>query len=126
MAKTGGAVTKLQDKAKRNAMRVRMGTFKPIISRNTSPFHDKRIAYIVHQRTVCGVISARSGEYVQEPRAIAPAETFYGDGLPDDSLDGFKVPKTNAERAAADKRPPLNDEMVEGWKPQAWRGRRYS
>lgn len=114
MAKTGATVAKLMEKSKRNAMAQRMGTNKPMISRVASTYHEKLVALRDHQASIAGGFN---------PSA---AETFHGDGLPDEVIVGSKnwigarVAKTTAERAAEDKRPPLKSEMVEGWTPKAF------
>jgi hypothetical protein len=108
MAKTGGAVAKLEEKSKRNAVRFKLGTIKPMISRTKAPFHEKLVAYDAHRKLIAN--------------GINPAPVFEGTGLPDEVV---KVPKTNAERAEADKRAPLKDEMVAGWKPRPF-GKRWA
>lgn len=124
MAKTGGAVQKLAEKTKRNGVRFKMGSFKPLLGRTKSAFSDKQVSLADHKRAIFGVISRRTGEWLQLPRMIGPVETFKGDGLPDDSLATAKAPKTMQERALEDKRNPLKGEMVEGWKPRPF-GRRH-
>lgn len=122
MSKTGRAVAKLQLKSKANAMKFRMGTHKPIITRTTTPFHEKALAFRDHVRAIHGLVV--HGVVVDEGgRNPPPADTFRGDGLPDDSLAAIKPPKSMKERADADKRRPLKDEMVEGWKPQRYEPR---
>lgn len=114
MAKTGGAVQKLQDKAQRNAARFKMGSFKPVISRTKTPFAEKQVVYEQFASAIAAGFNP------------GPAECFRGDGLPDDSLSAIKAPKTNQERADADKRQPLKGEMVEGWRPRAFGKRNRS
>jgi hypothetical protein len=125
MASNGGAITKLQDKAKRNAMAKRMGTIKPILTRTKTPFADKAMAFAEHKRAIHGHMV--NGVMVDEGgRNPPPAMTFWGDGLPDEVIPGsknwshVKAAKTNAERAAADKRNPIKSEVRDGWKPQSY------
>ena len=99
-SKSGGAVAKLAEKSKRNAVKFKLGSIKPMISRTKTPFHEKAIAYEAHRKLIA--------------LGINPAPIFEGTGLPDEVV---RVPKTNQERADADKRRPLKDEMVQGWKP---------
>jgi hypothetical protein len=126
--KSGGPVAKLVEKNKRNAMNFRMGTNKPITSRSSSSYHEKAEAFKVHKERIHGFQHGRfinEGGYNPAPPVTYDKDgehivTFRGDGLPDDSLGGFKAPKTNAERAAEDKRAPIKSEVREGWKPQRY------
>lgn len=125
MAKTGRAVAKLVEKDKRRATTLALGAHRAVVTRTRASYHDKREAFEVHKRLIHGY---HHGTFVNEggitpcPPVTYDAKgnhvvTFRGDGLPDDSLGGIKAPKTMAERAAEDKRRPLKDEMIEGWKP---------
>lgn len=103
MAKTGGWCKKLMDKSRANATNNKLGRQRAIITRNKSPYADKRVVFNEHAKAIQGGHNP------------GPAETFRGDGLPDDSLAALKPPKTNAERAEQDKRAPLDDEMRSDW-----------
>jgi hypothetical protein len=120
MAKTGGWCKKLMDKSKSNASHLKLGRQRALIARppaKASTYHDKLVALEAHKRAIHGLVIR--GVVVEEGgRNPAPAECFAGDGLPDDSLAATKPPKTNAERAKADKRNPLKHEMRNGWKPE--------
>lgn len=116
MAKTGGAVAKLAEKGKRNAIAKRLGTFRAVITRTNSTHHEKVVAYEAHRRLIrdhfinpCPPVT-----YDAKGKHIV---TFRGDGLPDDSLGAVKAPKTMAERAEADDRKPLKSEWKAGWRP---------
>jgi len=112
MSKNGGAITKLQDKAKRNVLARKMGTIKPLVTRTASTFSEKRVALIEHR------------ERIERGSNPAAAECFRGDGLPDEVIPGSKnwvsakPPKSNQERAAEDKRNSLRSEWREGFRVQ--------
>lgn len=121
MSKTGGAVTKLQDKAKRNAMHFRMGRHRPVIVRTKTQFADKQVALLEHKRAIHGLVVIHGDREIvldHGGRNPGPAECFAGDGLPDDSLGALKAPKSNQERAEADKRNSIKSEVCEGWRPR--------
>ena len=108
----GGAVAKLSEKRKRMGTNHALGTIRALMTRppaKSSTYADKRNVYEQHARAIMDGYN---------PGA---AETFRGDGLPDDSLDAVKPPKTNAERAKEDKRPPIKAEAREGWRPQPYK-----
>ena len=111
--RNGGAVAKLTDKLKHRAMRAHLGTHKSILTRvgTKATHHEKALAFLQHQRAIHGLVV--NGVQVLEG-GRNPGPVFEGTGVPDELP---KRIKTTAERAADDKRRPLKDEMVEGWKP---------
>lgn len=131
MAKAGGAVQKLQLKAQQRSVRLSKGTFKPLIARIDATHHEKAIAYRAHQEMIENGInpgpvddyalvvklSAKTGKPMKAKLMRVHS------GVPDEVT---RTPKTNAERAAADKRAPIKSEMRDGWKPQPYAGRRWS
>lgn len=125
MAKTGGAVQKLSLKMQQRSTRLHKGTFKPLIARIDATYHEKVVAMKVHREMIHGrEIVRRDGTIDHVGGGINPTAVFEGTGLPDEVT--VKAPKTNQERAAADKRNSLKSEWRDGFRPQAWAGRRWS
>ncbi|WP_454627747.1 hypothetical protein [Bradyrhizobium cenepequi] len=114
MASSGNTwMKKLEAKAARFKRRQNGNTFEPLLNRTSSTHHEKAVALKAQKDLLHGF---RHGRFVNKGgvRIIAIVD---GTGVPDEVI---KAPKTNAERAAADKRPPLKDVMVQGWKPRPY------
>jgi hypothetical protein len=116
--RTGGAVSKLSDKAKRMGTNRALGTIRAVVTRTNTPFNEKRVAFEAHRRLI-------TEHYINlGPRVTivkadgTTATTFRGDGLPEEVT---RRVKTMAERAKEDKRPSIKDEAREGWKPQPFK-----
>ncbi len=113
MAKTGGWAKKLMDKSRANATKQKLGGQRAVITRNASPYAEKVAALNDHKALIES--GCNLGTPLTWVGAGKRARTFHGDGLVDDSLAALKAPKTNAERAKADKRTPLDREMRNDW-----------
>lgn len=118
MAKTGRAVAKLLEKSKRNATNRALGTTRGVITRTKSTFAEKAVAFEAHRRLIQDhAINLGPRVTYTKRTGDDTATTFRGDGLPEEVT---RVAKTNAERAAEDKRAPIKDEVRTGWKPQRY------
>lgn len=95
---------KLMAKDARLASRARYGSMVPLLTRNKSPFHEKKLAFEDHRKMIV-------------EHGVNPTAVFDGTGLPDEVT---KQPKTNQERAEADKRNPLRAEWSDGFKPRGF------
>lgn len=116
MAKTGGWCKKLVEKSKRNATTRALGSKRAVVTRSNSTHHEKRVALEAHRRLIQNhAINLGPRVTYLKRQGDEVATTFRGDGLPDEVTS---TAKTNAERAAEDKRAPIKDESREGWKPQ--------
>lgn len=133
--KTGAPVAKLRELSKRKAMAFRMGTAKPLASRNASTYHEKAVAFEAHRRAIHGTFNVQGIMVEEGGRNPIAAEVFHGDGLPSEGYeykaDGTfetrtpRPPKTAAERAAGDKRKSLASEVREGWRPRPFGAKRF-
>lgn len=85
MAGSSGPVAKLLEKAKRNALKHRMGAHRALTARNSSTFAEKQQAFLKHQRAIHGWV--HNGVVIQEG-GINPGRVFAGTGLPD---EGYKL-----------------------------------
>ena len=136
MAKTGGWFKKLRDKQRKQATETKLGKQRAVITRVASTHADKRVSFEAHKRSIHGLeVHGRvvdSGGRNPQPvltnikrDGSVKAVCFHGDGLVDDSLSTLKAPKTNAERAAADKRNSIASEAKPEWKPRGFAQRKY-
>jgi hypothetical protein len=102
MASSGNTwFKKLEAKQARWRQRQNGNTFTPLLARATTPHHEK--------------LQAFKAQSVLISKGLVIAAIHEGDGLPDEVL---KVAKTNAERAAEDKRKPLP--MKPSWVPRPY------
>lgn len=116
--RTGGAVSKLSDKRKRMGTNQALGTIRAVVTRTNSTYNEKRVALEAHRRLIVEhAINLGPRVTYTKKTGDDTATTFRGDGLPEEVT---RVAKTNAERAAEDKRAPIRDEVREGWKPQRY------
>ena len=122
MAKTGGWAKKLMDKSRANATKLKLGGQRAVITRNASPYAEKVAALNDHKALIeSGCNLGTPLTWVGEGKR---ARTFHGDGLPDDSLRALRTPPTNAERAKADTRKPLDAEMRSDWTARPYKRQR--
>lgn len=112
MASSGNTwFKKLEAKQARWRRRLNGNTFTPLLARAQTPHHEKVVA-LRHQKIL--MHGMRQGNFVNNGGMVVSA-IFDGSGLPDEVI---KPPKTNAERAAEDKRAPLP--MKAGWAPKPY------
>lgn len=126
MAKTGNAVAKLAEKSKRNAINKRLGTYRAVITRSSSTYHEKVVAFEAHRRLIVDHainLGCRVTDLDKEGKK--QGVTFRGDGLPDDSIQAVKVAKVltaeelaKAEEKAKAKAERYRAEMRDDWKPR--------
>lgn len=126
MAKTGGWARKLMDKDRASAVKFRLGTHRAVVTRTTSPHHDKVVAFEAHRRLIVDhAINLGCRVTDLDKDGKKQGVTFRGDGLPDDSLDAVKAPKVltekelaAAEKKAVEKAQQYRAEMRADWKPR--------
>jgi hypothetical protein len=144
--KTGAPVAKLRELSKRKSMAFRMGTATPLLKRSASTYHEKRVAFEAHKRAIHGltindkVVDHGGRNPIPVATYISKTEdtmavTFRGDGLPNEGWDlddngkfaarTPPAPKTNAERAKADKRPTIKSEAKATFRPRAFGCKKY-
>lgn len=112
MASSGNTwFKKLEAKGKRFKTRQHGNTFQPLLNRTQTPHAEKAVAF-AHQKAL--IHGSAHGKYINNGGVIIAA-LFEGDGVPDEV---FKAPKTNAERAAEDKRSALP--MKANWAPKPY------
>jgi hypothetical protein len=112
MASSGNTwFKKLEAKQKRFKQRLNGNTFQPLLNRSQTPHAEKAVAFKHQQALIHG---SAHGKYVNDGGVIIAA-IFEGDGVPSEE---FKAPKTNAERAAEDKRSALP--MKADWAPKPY------
>lgn len=117
MASSGNTwFKKLEAKQARWRRRQNGNTFEPLLNRTSSTHAEKAVALKTQQDLMNGF---RHGKFVNKG-GLRIAALVEGTGVPDEVM---KAPKSNAERAADDKRAPLKGMMVAGWKPKKFGGK---
>ena len=101
-------------KQARVVLREKLGTMTPLTVRaGKSTHHEKRVELDRYKKLIHGY---REGKFVNKGGVVFVAQ-FEGSGLPDETI---KPPKTNQERAEADKRKPLRVEWCAGFRPRGF------
>jgi hypothetical protein len=112
MASSGNTwFKKLEAKQARWKRRQNGNTFTPLLTRTATP-HAEKAEALKHQKVL--MHGMRHGNFVNNGGVVLAA-LFEGTGLPTEEL---KAPKTNAERAAEDKRIALP--MKPTWAPKPY------